>query len=70
LPEHNQKRRRQMSNSELAEHIGFALECFADSILKLRRQQEDLAARIAWLYPTEGDISREVEHFIRNSLAA
>jgi hypothetical protein len=58
-----------MSNRELAEHIDFALECFADSILKLRRQQEDLAARIAWLCPTEGDITREVESFI-HSLAA
>jgi hypothetical protein len=59
-----------LSNQELAEHVDFALHCFADTILKLERQQQQLAERIAFIAPTESDIRREVESFIRNSLAA
>lgn len=61
--------KRNYSNRELAEHIDLALSCFADTLQRLDRQQQQLAERIAFIAPTESDIRREVESFI-NSLAA
>jgi hypothetical protein len=43
---------------------------FCDSMLELKQQQKELAARIAFVMPTEGDIAREVDDFITKSLAA
>ena len=76
MPDHrssNQKRsgqRHSMSNRELADRVTFALDIFCEAIADLQKQQEELAARIAFAHPTEGDIRREVAEFIQNSLAA
>jgi hypothetical protein len=47
-----------------------AWQLLADEIVALRRQQEELAARIAFIAPTQADIRAEVEAFIKESLAA
>lgn len=59
-----------MSNQELAERIDYSLGIFGDAILELARTQEELAARIAFIAPTDSDITQEVEAFIAKSLAA
>jgi hypothetical protein len=59
-----------LSNQELADRVDFALECFAETIISLKRQQQELAERIAFIAPTESDIRREVENFITKTLAA
>jgi hypothetical protein len=72
VPDHDKRSniRKNVSNRELAERIDLAMRVFCDSLLDLRKQQEELVARIAFVMPTEGDIAREVDDFITKSLAA
>jgi hypothetical protein len=61
------------SNHDIAERlekIDYALGIFCDALIDLKRQQQELAARISFIAPTQGDITREVEEFIDKSLAA
>lgn len=59
-----------LTNHELAERIDFAVGVLCDSLLELRKQQQELAARIAFVNPTESDITNEVQAFIDKALAA
>ena len=69
-PNHTHRRGgRSISNKELADRIDHAVEVFCDAVLSLERQQKELAARIAYVHPTQSDVTREVEEFIDKSLA-
>lgn len=59
-----------MSNQELADRIDASLGIFCEAILDMKREQQELAARIAFVMPTDGDIRREVDEFITRALAA
>lgn len=58
------------SNRDLLEHINYSLGLLGDAVIALERQQKELADRIAFIAPTQSDITREVEAFIDKSLAA
>lgn len=62
-----------MSSREIAdrlERIDHALGNFGDALVDLKRQQKELSDRIAFVMPTDGDVSREVDEFVRKALAA
>lgn len=56
-----------MSNKQLADLLDSHTAMVVDALLSLRRQHEELAARIAFIAPTDADIAREVDQFIASS---
>jgi len=56
-----------VTNRELSNSVNFALGVFADKLIAMQGQQEELAARIAFIAPTPSEIDREVDHFIASA---
>jgi hypothetical protein len=55
-----------VTNAELAGYVGESLNIFCHELVAMRKQQERLEARIAFIAPTESDIVREVDEFIES----
>lgn len=62
------RHRQNLSNRELFEHIDLSLDCFEKSLMRLERQQKELAGRIQFLMPTPSEVTREIDEFIERSL--
>jgi DNA-directed RNA polymerase subunit F len=59
-----------LSNQQLAKEIRGvreSLTAFCDELIKLREQQTEIAARIAFIAPTDQDIVREVDAFVERA---